>query len=332
MDTRIARCSFRLAAFVLLLCLLVLSAPLQPARAADTVKVGYIPIIYFAPMFIAIEKGYFAEQQIAPELIRFASGAKMNAPLATGEIQVSASAASAGLFNAILQGEQFRIVADSGQVRPGYGASSVIVRADLLDSGQVKTIADLKGKRVSRFAKGNIGDFYLGLTLRSAGLKLDDVTLVALEPAKIIGAMETKAIDASTIAEPLATLAEVKKVARKLVSLDKIGSGNVQIGAIIYSGKFRAERDPAQRFMNAQLKGARFFNDHGMKSDEVSSILTKHTKVPQNILKLATPFYLSPDGKPNLDSLKEFIDWAQEVGYTKSKLPIEQLVDLGFLK
>ncbi len=312
---------------------LILGVLAGPSDAAEKIKVGYIPIIYFVPTYIGIEEGYFAEHGLEVELIRFASGAKMNAPLATGELDVSTSAISSGLINAILQGQKFRVVADSGQVRPGYGSSSLIVRRDLIESGRVKSIKDLKGLKIARFAKGNIGDFMLAQVLRSGGLSLKDVTVVALPPPRIIGALKAKALDASTIAEPLATLSEVKKVAKKFVTMDKIAHGGIlQIGTVIYSGQMRGKRSTAQKFMNAHLKGIQFYNKHGMKSPQVLAILTKYTKVPAKILKMATAFYLPAGGRPHTQSFQQFIDWAHEVGYTKQKLPLNDLVDFSFLK
>jgi NitT/TauT family transport system substrate-binding protein len=138
----------RRAAIVLALLLAI--AP--PAAAAETVKLGDLPAISNAGIYIAIEKGFFQEHGVAVDIERFASAGKMTAPLATGQIDVSVGSPSAGLFNSIAAGMDFKIVADKGQVRPGYNFTPLIVRKDLVDSGKVKTLRDLKGLKVANGA------------------------------------------------------------------------------------------------------------------------------------------------------------------------------------
>src|SRR5258705_14003859 len=78
--------------------LAVLLALASPAAAAETVKLGDLPAISNAGIYIAIEKGFFQEHGVAVNIERFASAGKMTAPLATGQIDVSVGSPSAGLF------------------------------------------------------------------------------------------------------------------------------------------------------------------------------------------------------------------------------------------
>src|ERR1700747_847945 len=53
----------------------VLSALGLPAAAQDKVKVGVFPTASSLPYFVAIERGFFKEQNIEPETIRLIGGA-----------------------------------------------------------------------------------------------------------------------------------------------------------------------------------------------------------------------------------------------------------------
>jgi NitT/TauT family transport system substrate-binding protein len=139
--------------------LAIVLASSLPVDAADTVKLGDRPAISNAGIYIAIEKGYFQERGVTVEIERFASAGKMTAPLATGQIDVSVGSPSAGLFNSIAGGMDFKIVANKSQVQPGYDFTPLIVRKDLVDSGKVKTLKDLKGMKVANGAKGINLDF-----------------------------------------------------------------------------------------------------------------------------------------------------------------------------
>src|SRR5689334_25328348 len=65
-------------------------AGVQPALAADKVTVGVFPISSSLPYFVAIEQGYFKEQNIEPETITLMGGPPNVAALMTNQIEVSA--------------------------------------------------------------------------------------------------------------------------------------------------------------------------------------------------------------------------------------------------
>ena len=75
-------------------------------------------------------------------------------------------------------------------------------------------------------------------------------------------AFETKAIDAAYAVEPWVARFTERGVAVRFRTPDQVkGLGPVQVGVIIYSGKFISERRPvAQRWMNAYLKAAELFH------------------------------------------------------------------------
>jgi NitT/TauT family transport system substrate-binding protein len=142
------------------------------------VKLGDPPSISNAGIYIALEKGYFQERGVIVETERFASAGKLIAPLASGQLDVSVGSPTADLFNSIAGGMDFKIVADKGRVGPGYDFTPLIVRKDLLDSGKVKSLRDLKGMKIATGTKGTPLDFFLARTMEHAGLDYDAVAVV----------------------------------------------------------------------------------------------------------------------------------------------------------
>ncbi len=313
---------------------LALLAPLAARAQEEVVRLGDLPGISNAGIFIAIAKGYFKEQGIRNDTTTFASAAKMLPALTAGELEVSTGAASAGLFNAIAQGAPFRIVADKGQVRAGTGFSMLNVRKDLVDSGQVKSVKDLRGRKVAIYAKGNIHEYTLGKMAEEVGLTIKDFDLTYLAAPNQLTAFKTKAIDAGMTAEPWAAQFEEAGLAVKFRTPDQVmGLGPVQIACIMYSGKFIRERRPvAQRWMNAYIKGARFYAERGPKDDEVAAIIEQYTKVPARIVKTAIPHYQDPEGKLILESLADQIKWHGANGRLEKAVRVDQVVNLSFLK
>ena len=120
----------------------------SPAAAADKVAVGTGGSASDAPFYIAHDRGFFKDEGLDVDLIVLDSGAKVIAPLGTGELDVGSGALSVGFWNALIRGVKFRIVADRGHTEPGYLYQTVFMRKDLIDSGQFKSLKDLKGMRM----------------------------------------------------------------------------------------------------------------------------------------------------------------------------------------
>ncbi len=331
-QTGMAKCMGRWRRFLLVTAMALL--PCAAFAQEEVVKLGDVVAISNIGIYAAIEKGYFKEQGIRNEIATFASAAKMPPALVAGELEIATGTAGAGLFNAIAEGAPFRIVADKGQARAGTGYTLLAVRKDLVESGQVKSVKDLKGRRVALYAKGAIHAYMLGKMAEEVGLKISDFELIYMGAPEQMAAFETKAVDATITAEPWAARLEEQNLAVKFRLAEQVkGLGPVQIACIIYSGKFIKERRAvAQRWMNAYIKGARFYTERGPKDDEVVALIEKYTKLPAKVIKAAVPNYQDPQGRPSLESLADQIAWLTANGYMKAPIPVEKSVDLSFLK
>ncbi|MBI3078360.1 MAG: ABC transporter substrate-binding protein [Deltaproteobacteria bacterium] len=316
----------------------VVAAPVARPRAdaADTavVKVGTIGLVSDAGLYVAVEKGYFQEAGVRPQMQRIGSGAKMIPALATGEIEVAGGTASAGLFNSIVSGMDFKVVADKGQVRPGHEYTLLVVRKDLLDSGAFKDLPDLRGRKVALLpGQGVVTQYVLGKILEQAQLSWDTVDKVDIAAPNHVNLLANRQVDAAVTAEPFGAKAELGGVGKRYYVAGRIKAlERLQVAVIMYSGKLIAERrELARRFMSAYVRGLRFVNQRGLKSDEVIAILTKHIRVSPDDIRVSTPVYLSPDGRPDVESLAAQQEWYHRMGMVKQKVPMDRAVDLSFL-
>ena len=78
----------RLAAILVLLTALA-TLP-APSRAQDKVSVGVFPLSSSLPYFVALERGFFKERNIEPEMTKLMGGPANVAALITNQIEVSA--------------------------------------------------------------------------------------------------------------------------------------------------------------------------------------------------------------------------------------------------
>jgi NitT/TauT family transport system substrate-binding protein len=302
--------------------------------AAEVVKMGELLAISNAGLYIAMEKGYFQARDIAVDVERFASGAKMIAPLATGQLDVAIGSPSAGLYNAIAGGMDFKIVADKGQARPGYSFTPLVVRKDLVDSGRVKSVKDLKGLKIASGAKGINFDYMLAKMLEHGGIGFDAVDVVYLGYPEGIKALAAKAVDAAFVPEPWGMQAEQQKVGVRLFLTEQTPSvSTFQVAVIMYAGRFMKERPKVARdFLQAYLQGVKLYNQRGLKDPEIAGIISKHIKVPAETIQATIPVYVDAGAKPRVQDLAAMQDWFHQMGWVKEKVAMERVVDLSFLE
>ena len=173
------------------------------AWAREKIKIGIANSSSDIVYFIAQKKGYFDAEGIDAEVIPFASATQMIAPLGVGELDVGGGGPGAGLYNAAGRGVAVKVVADKGSMPPGYGFFSLLVRKDLIASGKVKTIADLKGMKIGDTSKQGSGDVTLSLALAKGGLKFEDIDPVYMAAPQLAAALRGGALDATLIQEPV---------------------------------------------------------------------------------------------------------------------------------
>jgi NitT/TauT family transport system substrate-binding protein len=307
-------------------------------RAADQVSIGLTNASSDIVLFIADAKGFFKNENIAPKFVAFDSAAKMIAPLGAGQLDVGGGAASAGLYNAIERGIGIKIVADKARNAPGFGFQSLLVRKALVEDGSVKSIADLKGRKVAIVAQASSDASVLNEAMKTAGLGYDDIEKVYLGFPQQLVAYQNGAIDASITTEPTVTALLSAGTAVQLTSNDKFYP-NAQTAVILYGRTFsEGQPDVAKRFMKAYIQAARYYNDAlttgkiaGKNADEVIGIMAKYSTIKDpDVIRKMTAHSVDPSGMVNVDSLKK--DWAffKDQKQVTGSVQIDQVVDMSF--
>jgi NitT/TauT family transport system substrate-binding protein len=315
------------------------AAPPRSAPAAGevaTVKVGVLATLTSGPLFIAMERGYFQEQgiKVVPEILD--TGPRMIPALATGQLDASSGAISAGLFNAVARGIKIKLVAQQATSTPGHGNVAMFVRKDLLDRGVFKDYRDMKGKKVGITSKASQSEVLLDKALAKGGLKVSDVGVVELTVADMAAAFTTRALDIGFINEPTATATEDKGFAVRWKTGDLIYP-NQQFTVWMYSERFAAERpEVGIRLMAAILRGTRDFVEAFDKRQDKASvvdILIRHTPITDRPLyeRMITAG-MNPNGYLDVRALEADQDWYVARGYVPTKVPMNQLVDHTFVE
>ncbi len=317
----------------------VMLAGLASPAAAVEIKLGLPSVAGDAAIFIAHKRGYFKQEGLEVELVKMASGARMIAPLSTGEMHVAAVAVSAGLFNAVARGFDIRIVSDKGRTTPGSGTQAMLVRRSLHDSGAIRTLKDLKGRKVALAAPGSAAGNVFVKLLEKGGLTMNDVEVVYLGFPQHFAALANGAIDAALTAQPTTNTAIAKGVATPIAQ-DTDAIPEHQIAVMLYSGAFIKEQpEAARRFMRAYLRGVRDQNDAlapdgnytGTKGDEIVAILAEYG--PFKDPAIYRSFVLNnmdPNGDMRVESLQQDYEILKQQGLVKGDFDVKKMIDTSF--
>jgi len=314
------------------------SARAQPKPAG--VKVGVLKLTSSAPIFVGVEKGFFKEFGVEPELVYFQAAAPIATALAAGQLDVGATGLTAALYNIVLGGEKLWIVADKGREWPGYPLVAIVVQKEAWEGG-LRSIKDLKGKRIGVTQLGSTFHYHIGNILEKEGLHLSDVKIVPLQamPATV-EALKGKQVDAILVPQPFPGAAEAQGFGKILAWAGDLYPW--QIATVFYSNKLAADRARAVAFMKGYVKASRYYFDaalvqkdghavHGANYDEVVEITAKYTGARPEIIKLGFPFQ-DRNGRLLVPDIERQMSWWAANGFMKKTLPLKAVVDTSFVE
>jgi NitT/TauT family transport system substrate-binding protein len=302
--------------------------------------VGVLKLTSSAPIFVGVEKGFFKEFGIEPELVYFQAAAPIATALAAGQLDVGATGLTAALYNIVLGGEQLWIVADKGREWPGYPLVAIVVQRELWEGG-LRSVKDLKGRRIGVTQLGSTFHYHIGNILEKEGLHLSDVKIVPLQamPATM-EALKGKQVDAILVPQPFPGGAEAQGFGKIMAWAGDLYPW--QIATIFYSGKFAGDRARAVAFMKGYVKASRYYFDaalvqkdghavHGGAYDEVVAITAKYTGARPEIIKLGFPFQ-DRNGRLLVPDIERQMAWWVANGFMKKTLPLRSIVDTSFVE
>lgn len=269
------------------------------ATATTNVTVAYVPIPLFDPLYIAMAKGYFAKEHINVHLTVVSSGQSATTLAATNRVQVVLGGFSAGMFDAIHQGLDFKVVGSMAAEAPGPAANGLVVANGVIPAGKTLTGSELRGKKIGiDGGAGAAGGYLLAEALKPYHLTLSDVNVVNLG----LPDMQTALANHSVVAAyPSAPFLSAILAARDgtLVSPAPV---NAAVVGVIYGGAF-AKTPAAQRFFDALAKGAQDLQGSAQTSAANLAIIAKATGESTAILKSEPPSIYAPNLAPPIATL-----------------------------
>lgn len=303
---------------VLLLAVSCAGAPASPPAADPaqpvTIRMGYVPVIIFAPVYVAIERGYFADEGLNVELTPFQSTNDAVVQLGAGNFEVAIAGGNAGVFNALEQGLKLTVVAPMHRESPPL-ATPLIISANRTD--EIQSAADLRGKRLGVNGNGTAIEYWLAQALAQGGVGIDEVTIEAVPFPAMGAALENGTLDGAVMSEPLVTINRDQGLIAVLS--DDFLDGFTATYVFMNQDWLAANEDVARRFLRAYLRACRDLQGDYM-TPEIAAIIEKYTEVPAAVIERSALSYYYDDGTipvADLETLQQFFLERGSLEYTE---------------
>jgi NitT/TauT family transport system substrate-binding protein len=295
--------------------------------------VGDNPSLSGAPLYIAIEKGYYRAAGIDVQLEVNGTTSDMAVLLATNRLQVVGDALSAGFFNSLGKGLPIGLLI-SRATSPYF--HYLMIRPDM--KARLKAPADLKGRTIAVAARGAILLYDLAKILEAGGLSLSDVDLKYIPFGQMATALTTGAADAAMMIAPLQDQVEAKGVGMKWINADsKIKVQPVMVSVWQANTDWmQRNEDAARRFVLGTLRGVHDYCNayhYGPNRGEVTRILAKYSDVKDPALIDRIEWGATDvRGRIFEASVMDIQDTFLREKLVSDKVPLDKLTPAGWVK
>jgi sulfonate transport system substrate-binding protein len=267
------------------------------------------------------------------EATRFEGTPPVITALAAGELDVGPLAFSSfGLAIQNAHMDDLCVICDEIQDGvAGHGTNEFMVLKD----GQVKTVADLKGKVLATNALGSAVDIAMRAMLRRSGLETNrDYTIVEAPFPAMRAILAEKKADLISAVPPFSLDPDLLANARTLFT-QKDAFGITQLTMwTARTGFIRQNRAALVDFLTDTVRAIRWYIDP-KNHDEAVAIVARLNKAPPARVDWAftgRDQYRDPNGLPNLNALQNNLNQQKEVGFLKEAIDVKKYSDLSMVE
>jgi ABC-type nitrate/sulfonate/bicarbonate transport system substrate-binding protein len=255
------------ALFLDIILLFLVGVGLQPAEAAEErIRIAYGAVsVQSGLVWIAKQKNLFAKYHLSPEIVYIPGGTTNIQALVSGNLDLSQLTGAPGVA-ANLEGADIVYIA----------CFMDKLNYQLVARPEIKTTADLKGKKlgISRF--GSAADFGLRVMLKRLGLDpVKDVAILQVgdEPARS-AAVQAGNIDGTVMNSPFGAQAEKLKLN---IVADSVKMGIPFFGTGMLGSRRVLERDESKvlNLMRAYLEAIKVLKNERAASMQMLSQFTR---------------------------------------------------------
>jgi NitT/TauT family transport system substrate-binding protein len=252
------------------------------ARAADKVRIGYLPVNVMLPVY-SQKAEFWKKAGLDVELFRAQGGPAILQALLTGDVPVG----DVGVAPAIVaasRGFPFYFLTLASVCTPKHPLDRIMVSKE----SPIKTFKDLRGKTLAINQKGTQPDAVLGAAEKVFGLSKSEINIIPIPYPNMPQVLAQGQVDAIYPFPPADTVAEqqgARTIAETTDLVPYIGFTTLAVR------RDYADANPAviKKLIKGAIVGQRWINDH---PEESRAVANEFLGIPANIgAKVRTAYW-----------------------------------------
>lgn len=310
------------------------------ALAGDKILVAGSRLAAAAPLYIAIDRGLFADEGLEVNLVQLPTANAIATAVTSGSAQFGMSAFSAD-FYALAGKGGLKVIAGGSEECPGFHGAALVANKRAYDWGLRKP-TDLVGRRVAVTAIGSGSHNQLVRLAKKYGFKFQDIQVVPLDTlANEVAAIKRGSVDAGPLPALLAKEIEGSGAGKIIAWMgDEVPT---QYGGVFAApDTISAHRGSVARFVRAYAKAVAMYDRafqqraadgtplKGELYEELLGIIARRTGESRAALAAALP-YFDPQARLVVKDMAEQIDVYKNLKLVDRALNVEGVVDPSFV-
>ncbi len=311
-----------LAAISLLLSALTCPMPAQAAAELTTIRIAHNGFSSEMPFYVGKDAGIFVKHGFNVEPIFIVGGSTTIQALIGKSLDLLMGGATP-MLSAVINGAQLKII----------GGMNNRIPFALLAQSEIKTGAQLKGKKIGITRFGSNTDFIARLAAQEFGLNpKSDITIVQTgAPESRLLALKTRTVDATLFNIEQAVVAR-KLGYNVLINFLEKEIDYTHIAIIARDDTIKTQPEMLRRFMRAYVESIRYFKTH--KEEAVKKSMQLQKLADREAIEtgyLSNVKALPDDGRPTMKGTQLVIDAALLDDPRAKNYTPQHLTDLSFL-
>jgi NitT/TauT family transport system substrate-binding protein len=317
--------------------LVFFGASMQPAAAED-VTIGVLNTTSTAPVFLAVDRGYFKQEGLNAKIVPFDSAQPVALAAVSGDIDFGTTGVTSAFYTLAGQGA-LRIVSGAYSERKGFHYNAFVASKGAYAAG-VTSLKALPGHSFALTQMGSPPHYVIGVVAEKLGLDLKSIRLLPLQSIpNQVSALTGNQVDVAMLQASIA-LPMIDRGDAKLLSWvsDEM---SWQLGVIFSSTKTANDKaDLVRRTLKAIAHGRQDYVEAfispdgslkmGPKSGEVLDFLAKKlsqtpAQVKQGLL------YMDREGRLDEDDILRQVAWYKAQGMLKGDIDGKSIIDSRYV-
>lgn len=279
-----------------------------------------------APIYMAIENGYFADENIELEQVTV-DAAHVGEAIGADQVDVGME----------LLGKMLQPIENGLPIKFTTGVHTGCQKLLVPGDSDIKTVADLKGKNIGVPGLADAGTLITKRSLNAEGIDISDgsseVTFTVFSRNDLAQALQNKAVDAIVLGDPQAAVAQDQYGLTALIDTATDPEYKDEYCCAAFVTSKLAEENPkaAAAFTRAVQKASQWVQEN---PDETAKIITEKEYVSGDVdfcAQILKTYNYKPSVQGGYDALKQNTEELTKIGVLKEGTDATKFADNAYI-